>query len=82
MTKKSTGPTEKICNNYKNTKLKLLKTNSANWFNKMCKIKQLKPKHFSIKINRNNKNLYEIILNFELYYLFLHLTQLCNLARY
>jgi hypothetical protein len=30
----------KVCNNYKNTKLKLLKTNAALWFNKMCKIKQ------------------------------------------
>jgi len=25
-------------NNYKNTKLKLLKTNAAIWFNKICKI--------------------------------------------
>ena len=24
-------------NNYKNTKLKLLKANAAKWFNKMCK---------------------------------------------
>ena len=31
-------------NNYKNTKLKLLKTNAAIRFNKMCKAKQLKPK--------------------------------------
>jgi len=29
----------RICNIYKNTKLKLLKTNAAIWFNKMCKIK-------------------------------------------
>jgi len=28
-------------NNYKNTKLKLLKTNAAIWFNKLCKIRQL-----------------------------------------
>ena len=27
----------KLINNYKNTKLKLLKTNAAIWFNKMCK---------------------------------------------
>jgi len=33
----------KLCNNYKNTKLKLLKTNAAMWFNKMCRIKHLKP---------------------------------------
>jgi len=41
----------KLNNNYKNTKLKLLKTNAAIWFNKMCKIKQLKPNYISIKIN-------------------------------
>jgi hypothetical protein len=28
-------------NNYKNTKLKLLKANAAIWFNKVCKTKQL-----------------------------------------
>jgi hypothetical protein len=31
----------KLQNIYKNTKLKLLKTNAAVWFNKMCRIKQL-----------------------------------------
>ena len=31
----------KLRNNYKNTKLKLFKTNAAIWFNKMCRIKQL-----------------------------------------
>jgi hypothetical protein len=30
-------------NNYKNTKEKLLKTNAAIWFNKICKIDQLTP---------------------------------------
>ena len=34
----------KLNNNYKNTKLKLLKTNAAIWFSKICKVKQLKPK--------------------------------------
>ena len=29
----------KLCNTYKNTRLKLRKTNAALWFNKMCKIK-------------------------------------------
>ena len=29
----------KICNNYKNARLKLLKTNAAIWFNKICKTK-------------------------------------------
>jgi len=38
-----------ICNIYKNTKLKLLKTNAAIWFNKMCKIKQLKPNYIQFK---------------------------------
>jgi hypothetical protein len=41
----------KLCTNYKNTKLKLLKTNVAIWFNKMCRIKQLKPNYINIKIN-------------------------------
>jgi len=38
-------------NNYKNTKLKLLKANAAIWFNEMCKVKQLKPTYINIKIN-------------------------------
>ena len=41
----------KVCNIYKNTKLKLLKTNAAIWFNKMCKIKQLKPNYIHFKTN-------------------------------
>ena len=45
----------KICNSYKNTRLKLLKTNAGVWFNKICKTKQLTPKYFSIKINGNNR---------------------------
>jgi len=40
----------KLNNNYKNTRLKLLKTNAALWFNKMCKVKQLKPNYINIKI--------------------------------
>ena len=36
----------KLQNIFKNTKLKLLKTNAAIWFNKMCKTKQLTPKYF------------------------------------
>ena len=42
-------------NIYKNTRLKLLKTNAAIWFNKICKTKQLMPKYFSIKVNGNNR---------------------------
>ena len=38
-------------NNYKNTKLKLLMTNAAIWFKKMCKIKHIKPNSINIKIN-------------------------------
>jgi hypothetical protein len=29
--------------NYKNTRLKLIKTNAAIWLNKICKTKQLAP---------------------------------------
>ena len=39
----------KLCNNYKNTKLKLLKINAAVWFKKMCRIKHLKPNYIDIK---------------------------------
>jgi len=46
--------------NYKNTKLKLLTTNGAIWFNKICETKQLTPKYLSIKINGiNRQNLCE-----------------------
>jgi len=38
-------------NNYKNTKLKLLKTNAAIWFNKICRNNCLRPKYISLKIN-------------------------------
>jgi hypothetical protein len=41
------------CNSYKNTKLKLLKTNAAIWFDQMCKIKHLKQNYINIKINGN-----------------------------
>ena len=41
----------KLNNNYKNTRLKVLKRNAAIWFNKMCKVKQLKPNYINIKIN-------------------------------
>jgi hypothetical protein len=43
----------KLHNNYKNTKIKLLKTNAAIWFNKTCKMKNLKPSYINIKINGN-----------------------------
>ena len=41
---------------YKNTKPKLLKTNAAIWYNKICKTKELMPKYIHIKLNRNNKH--------------------------
>jgi hypothetical protein len=41
----------KLHNIFKNTKLKLLKTNAAIWFNKICIIKQLKPNYINIKNN-------------------------------
>ena len=41
----------KVCNVYKNTKLKLLKTNAVIWFSKMCKIKQLKPNYIHFRTN-------------------------------
>ena len=41
----------RLCNSYKNTKLKLLKSNAAIWFKKTCKIKHLKPSYINIKNN-------------------------------
>jgi hypothetical protein len=34
-----------MSNNFKNGKQKLLKTNAAIWFNKICRINQLTPKY-------------------------------------
>jgi hypothetical protein len=45
----------KVVKNYRNIKEKLHKTNSAIWFNKVCKLEQLSPKYIQIKINGNNK---------------------------
>jgi len=41
----------KVCNIYKNTKLKLLKTNAAIRFNKVCKMKQPKPRYIHFTTN-------------------------------
>jgi hypothetical protein len=38
-------------NRYKNTKEKLLKTNAAIWFNKMCRTQHLCPQYINIKVN-------------------------------
>ena len=40
---------------YKNIRRKLYKTNAAIWFNKTCRLKEIKPKYIGIKINGNNK---------------------------
>jgi hypothetical protein len=45
----------RLNNTYKNTRLKLLKTNAAIWFIKICKEKQLKPSYISIKINQRRQ---------------------------
>jgi len=43
----------KLCNTYKNTRLKLLKTTATLWFNKMCRLKHLKPNYIHFKTNGN-----------------------------
>ena len=48
---KDSAQKAKLSNNCKNTRLKLLKTIAAMWFNKMCKVKQLKPNYFTIEVN-------------------------------
>jgi len=53
----------KLSNNYKNTRLKLLNTNAEIWFNKMCKVKQLKPNYINVKIN--SKSLSVLNCNFS-----------------
>jgi len=42
----------KLCTNYKNTKLKSLKTNAVICFSEMCRIKHLKPYYLNIKIDK------------------------------
>ena len=41
----------RLLNNFKNTKCKLLRTKAAIWFNKMCRIRQIKPNYINIRIN-------------------------------
>jgi len=43
----------RLCNMYRNAKLKFLKANAAIWVTKMHKIKLLKPNYINIKINGN-----------------------------
>ena len=51
----------KPINIFKNTRLKLLKTNVAIWYNKMCKAKWLQPGYINIrsagKTSRDNKTI-------------------------
>jgi hypothetical protein len=41
----------RLHNSFKNTKCKLLRTNAAIWFNKMCRMKPVKPNYINIRIN-------------------------------
>jgi len=72
----------KICNNYKNTKLKLLTTNAAIWFNTICGTEQLTTKYFASKPTEIAEKTYVKHFNYKLYYQQVHLKYLCNLARY
>jgi len=45
------APQAKTHIKYKNTKLKLLKTNAAIWFNKVCRTKGVKPNYINIRTN-------------------------------
>jgi hypothetical protein len=62
---------------YKNTRQRLLKTNEAVWFNKMCRIIRLKPNYINIKINgrkpqdkRTTTNAIRYRLNQEIKFLY------------
>ena len=62
---------------YKNTRLRMLKTNAAIWFNKMCRIIHLKPNYINIKINgrksqdkRTTTNAIRYRLNQEIKFLY------------
>jgi hypothetical protein len=45
----------KTIKDFNNAKLKLLKTNAANWFDKICRINRLTPKYVKIKTKGNNR---------------------------
>jgi hypothetical protein len=49
------GAQQAILHNiYKNTKLTLLKTHAAVWFNKMCRTKHMTPNYIHNKVSGNN----------------------------
>jgi hypothetical protein len=50
-----TNAQAKSVNSYKNSKLKLLKTSAAVWFNKIYRTKQICPKYIQIKIKANSQ---------------------------
>jgi hypothetical protein len=52
---------------YKNTKEKLRKTNTAIWFDKASKCKQLTPNYISTKIKDNNPQCWKTIKAAPLY---------------
>jgi hypothetical protein len=45
---------------YKNIRRKLYKTNAAIWFNKTCRLKEIKPNYTGIRINGSNKQCHNI----------------------
>jgi hypothetical protein len=45
----------KLMNIYKNTKVKLLKTNAAIWFNKICRDRHPQPHYINIRVNGRNQ---------------------------
>lgn len=49
-TKAANAKRAKVINIFHNTRLKLLRTNVAIWYNKTCRSKQLKAKYTQIKI--------------------------------
>jgi hypothetical protein len=56
MVKIVTRQQEKLINTCKNTKHKLLKTNTAIWFNKIYRAKQLQPHYINIWVNGHNQH--------------------------
>ena len=67
----------KPLNIFKNTRLKLLKTNAAIWYNKMCKARHLQPGYISIhsagKTSRDNRTIQQAVafrINQEIKYLY------------
>jgi hypothetical protein len=45
----------KLVHQYRNIKKKLLKSNAAIWFNKVCRSEQLTPSYIDIKVNGDNE---------------------------